>query len=67
MSDQRQVYIQHEYDQLITKVRDGDPVDAQKALLHLLGYMNDPDRFVVGARLYDSFIRDLIEESYSKE
>ena len=39
-------------------------LDAQRALLRLLVYMGEGDRFVPGARLYDSYVRDLILDSY---
>jgi hypothetical protein len=48
---------QHEHEALVSRVRDGTAVDAKQELLYLLNHMNDPDRFVAGANLYDSYIR----------
>ena len=68
MSDQEQVIplrgAEGEHRRLIARVLDGSPEDAKKALLYLLNYMNDPGRFVAGARLFDSYMRELIEEAY---
>lgn len=57
---------QREYERLIARVTESDPSDARRALIHLLDTMNDPDRFVLGARLYDSHVRDLITEAYDE-
>lgn len=58
--------IQRETDRLITRVTDSVPGEAQRALLRLLDIMNDSSRFVPGARLYDSYIRDILNESYDE-
>jgi len=54
---------QREHEALTARVRDGSSLDAQRALLHLLAYMGEEERFVPGAHLYDSYIRDLIDGS----
>jgi hypothetical protein len=59
--------IRREHDALTAMVRDRPPEDAQRALLHLFEYMADPCRFVPGSNLYDSMIRDLIEDAYGDQ
>lgn len=48
---------------LVSRVQSMPPEQAKRALLHLLEFMNNSDRFVPGAAVYDSYIRDLIEDS----
>ncbi len=57
---------QRVHDALVSRVQAGTADDAKKALLYLLEYIGDPGRFVAGANLYDSYIRDLVEDAYEQ-